>query len=589
MNYEAKPPRSFGDGPGSSSSSSASKKRKLIIIAVFCTGFILLVVIFAPLMISMAALTMGTIDSAAQDTIAAKEHLNLAIQTDPHSSLAYQYRGLLYGQLQEPDQGIADLTKAIELGAGSDAYWGRAFQYHVLGKLDPALKDYKLALEKGAKKSDIWINQADILYRLNKLDEAVSLCDKAIDESPRLQMAFLNRAQSNIKLGRYQAAVDDLDTAIDRTVPYPGTTATNDTRRDCLWTRAIAYQGLQNTSDSEADMAEARKVARLHHPLSHMNVVAEAAFEQKTQRKYFTLCSLKGSKTENEDQADHLQALLNFVNTNVAHVKATQRLHIFSFPDGKQYDLFMSSKNGLKEGGYDVDRNAAAMKVHETHYDVSTNSILTYAPPNSNELLYILIEKALLDTPFTDKWAPHGIATLFTKSFGYNSSTDCQLLLSENLRTYALPAGKMPPLIEIVNNLRTRTDDQASMFAALFLFKKDKLQTYLELCHSGNIGKYSTLFEAAMAKDAIALEPEWKAFIADLKKAQSPGSSPPAPQIFDSREKFYEFSKKNPLLQLAAITGKPGKGAKADDSEKPIDNEKPNGTEKSGDGQKAGA
>jgi tetratricopeptide (TPR) repeat protein len=587
LNYEAKPPRSFGDGPRSSSSS-ASKKRKLIIIAVFCTGFIVLVVIFAPLMISMAALTMGTIDATAQDTIAAKEHLNLAIQTDPHSSLAYQYRGLLYGQLQEPDEAIADLTEAIKLGAGSDAYWGRAFQYHVLGKLDPALKDYQLALEKGAKKSDIWINQADVLYRLNKIDEAVSLCDKAIEESPRLQMAFLNRAQSNIKLGRYQAAVDDLDTAIDRTIPSTGT-STNDTRRDCLWTRAIAYQGLENQSDSEADMAEARKVARLRHQLSYMNVVAEAEFAQKTERKYFTLCSWKGSKTENEDQADRLQALLKFVNTNVAHVKATKRLHIFSFPDSKQYDTFMSSKNGLKEGAYDVDKNLAAMKVHQAHYDLSTNSIPTYASPNSNGLLYTLLEKVLLDTPFTDKWAPHGIAMLLTKSFGYNSSTDCQLLLSENLRTYALPAGKMPPLIEVVNNLRTRTDDEASMFAALFLFKKGKLQTYLELCHSGNIGKYSTLFEAAMAKDALALEPDWKSFVADVKKAQSPGSSLPKPQIFASREKFDDFSKKNPLLQLAAIKGNPGKGAKADDSEKPIDNEKPGGTEKSGDSEKPGA
>ncbi len=398
------------------SSGGAVKKRKTIIIAVFCTAFILLVVIFAPLMISLAAQMMGTVDAIAQDPAAAKEHLNLAIQADPHSSNAYQYRGSLYGQLQEPEQAIADLTKAIELGGGHDAYFARAFQYHVLGKLDQALKDYKMALEKGhAKKSEVWVNEADVLYRLNKLEEAVSLCDKAIDESPRLQIAFLNRAQSNIKLGRYQAAVDDLDTAVDSTIPQPGY---SDMQRDCLWMRGVAYRGLEDTSAADADLAEARKVAKLRHHLTYMAESAENAFTQKTERKYFVLCSLNNSKIENENRADQILALLKFINTNVAHVKANKHLHIFSFPDSKQYDAYMSSKNALKEGAYDVDKNAATMKVQGAHYDVSTNSILSYASQNSTGLLYTLVQKVVMDTPFADKWAPQGIAMLLTKSFG---------------------------------------------------------------------------------------------------------------------------------------------------------------------------
>jgi tetratricopeptide (TPR) repeat protein len=557
------------------------KQRKSIIISSFCIGFVALAVVFGPLMISYAAQTMAAIELLGQDPTSAKEHLNLAIQADPHSANAYQYRGVLYGQLQEADKAIADLTKSIEFGGGSDAYFARGFQYHVLGKLDQALQDYKMSLQKGrAKESDVWVNEADVLYRLNKLEEAVSLCDKAIDESPRLQIALLNRAQSYIKQGRYQAAVDDLDTAIDRSIPPPGNT---DMRRDCLWMRAVAYRGLENTSEADADLREARRAARLRHLLIKDATAAESEFTQKTERKYFILCNLKGSKTENEDQADRVQSLLKFVNTNMAHVRANKNLHIFSFPDNKQYEAYMSGKNCLKEGPFDVDKNAATMKVHGAHYDQSTNSILSYAPPSSNGLLYVLAQKVLMDTAFTDKWAPQGIAMLLMKSHGYNSTTDCQLFLSENLGTYALPAGEMPPLIEVINNSRAKPDDVTPMFAALYLFKKGKLQTYLDLCHSGNIGSYSTLFEAAMAKNALALEPDWKSFIASIKKERLPGPQLPVPQIFPGREKFDEFSKKNPQLQLTAIKGSAILSAKSSGARKPAESEKPGENEKPND------
>jgi hypothetical protein len=124
------------------------------------------------------------------------------------------------------------------------------------------------------------------------------------------------------------------------------------------------------------------------------------------------------------------------------------------------------------------------------------------------------------------------------------------------------------------------------MFAALFLFKKGKLQTYLDLCHYGNIGKYSTLFEAAMAKNAIDLEPEWRAFIADIKKTQSSGPQMPQAEIFASRKKFDEFAKKNPQLQLALIKGAADKGVKPDDNEKPNDYERPAENEKPADSDK---
>ncbi len=532
----------------------------------FGIGFIALGSVFGPLMVSLTALTMGRIDLLGQDPVAAKEHLNLAIQADPHSSTAYQTRGLLYGQLQQADKAIADLTKSIELGGGSDAYFARAFQYHVCGKLDQALKDYKMSLKKGrAKKSDVWVNEADVLYRLNRADEAISLCDQAIDESPRLQIALLNRAQAYIKQGRYQAALDDLNTDIDGTIPQPVST---DMRRDCLWMRAVAYRGLRNTSAADADLLEARKAARYRHLLAQNAIAAESEFAQKTQRKYFILCNLKCSKPENEEQADQLQALLKFINANLVHVWSNKHLHIFSFPDSKQYDTYMSGKKRLQEGPFDIDKNAAAMKVWGAHYDLNTNSILSYPSPGMNGVLYAVVQKVLMDTPFTDKWAPQGIAMLLMKSYGYNSTTDCQLLLSENLRNYPLRGGKIPTLVEVINNSRAKPDDAAPMFAALYLLKKGKLHTYLDLCRSGNIGSYSSLFEAAMGKNAPALEPDWKSFIADIQKEQTSSPELPATQILSSKEKFDEFSKKNPQLQLSALKGNPVQNEKNDGAEK---------------------
>jgi len=551
LNYE-KPPSSFGDG-STTNSRGPLQNRKLIIIAAFSIGFIALAALFAPLMISSSAMTMAGVDLLSQDTSAAKEHLNLAIEIDPHSSAAYQLRGTLYAQLQQAEKSIADFNKAIEYGAGTDSYFGRAFQYHLLGKFDKALKDYQASLDKGrARKADVYVNQADVLYRLNRLDEAVLACDKTIEEAPAVSTAHLNRAQANIRLGRYQAAIDDLDIALDRTTPEIGNP---DLRRDSLWMRAMAYRGLKDTSDADADLDEARKAGRIHHRNRPIAQAAETEFAQRAERIYFVLCTSNLSKAENEDYADRLQSLLKFVDMNVAHVRAGKLLHIFTFQNSALYDAFMSSKNGIKEGTYDSDKNAAAMNVHRSHYDPGSDSIFSYASADTSGLLYTLTQKVLSDSPFIDKWAPQGIALLLTKSYGYTSPTDCQLFLSQNLRTYVLPTSEMPPLIEVINNSRPQPDDVTPMFVALYLLKKGKLQTYLDLCHSGNIGNYSTLFEAAMAKQAPALESDWKSFIADIRNGGPSTETLPNAQIFSTRQRFEEFSKNNPQLQLSSIKG----------------------------------
>lgn len=491
---------------------------------------------------------------------------------------------MFYAQLKQAEKSVADYTKAIEYGAGADAYFDRAFQYHMLGKFEKALSDYKTSFSKGgARRADalVYVNEADVLYKLRRFKEAVADCDKAIEATPTIATARLNRAQDYFQLKRYQAAIDDIDAALNSPIPEYGNP---DLRRDALWLRALAYQALGNSDEATTDLDDAKEAAVVRHRKRKKAKAAEIEFPQVAERKFFVLCSSLPTKQKNEEVAERIEALFNFLNANIAHVKQNRKLHIFIFQNSTQYDTFMSGKNGIKESGLDLEHNAALMKIQRCHWDSPSDSILS-CTSDAGALISPIVQKVLTDCPFIEKWAPQGIASLLTKSYGYASRSDCQLYLSQNIRIYGTPNLEVPPLLETINNSRQQPDDPMPMLAAAYLFRKGKLQTYLELCKTGEIGHFQSVFEAAMGKPVSSLESDWKSFVQESCKQPPKGETLPSPQLFAGKELFDSFREKNPQLQLLEILG--GSGLSPKNSAESSDDESEEVEQKSDENQKS--
>ncbi|GAF91447.1 unnamed protein product, partial [marine sediment metagenome] len=71
-----------------------------------------------------------------------------AIELNPKYALAYNNRGLAYGNLGQYSKAISDFTRAIELNPKyAKAYNSRGIAYASLGKFEEAKKDLLKAVE----------------------------------------------------------------------------------------------------------------------------------------------------------------------------------------------------------------------------------------------------------------------------------------------------------------------------------------------------------------------------------------------------------------------------------------------------------
>ncbi|NJK47799.1 tetratricopeptide repeat protein, partial [Candidatus Gracilibacteria bacterium] len=74
--------------------------------------------------------------------------LNKALELNPDSAEAYNYRGGAYLNLQQYKNAIADFNKALELNPdNAEAYLGRSGYYYQMGKRENAIADMEKAIQ----------------------------------------------------------------------------------------------------------------------------------------------------------------------------------------------------------------------------------------------------------------------------------------------------------------------------------------------------------------------------------------------------------------------------------------------------------
>ncbi|HEY9756525.1 MAG TPA: hypothetical protein V6C97_15260 [Oculatellaceae cyanobacterium] len=531
--------------------------RKLVIILIFLSGIVGLVVYFFPLMVSSSAVSMAGVDLLSKDMPAAMEHLNFAIQADPHSTFGYQYRGMLWAQLGQPEYAIADCTKAIEYGGGSDSNFTRGSQYYVLGKLNAALKDYQACIDKnGAEKATAEINVADAAYRLNDLKHSLAAANKAVELSPKEPVALLNRAQCFLCEHRYQAAVADLSKAIENFSQVQGennqSENNDEIKRDIYLTRSCTYRAMKRDEDASSDLAEAKRIGRRRHSRSAEARSFESDFAQRAVRHYVTICS-NLTESANSEYADRIEQLLTTINDTLFHVRTDKSFRIFIFPSQAEFRRFADEKKLLSLTVSDDKKGP----MHSTAlYSPDFDAVFTYQSDDLSATMRSVMKKVVADLPFGDDWSHCGVAELFENVSGYATTETASLYIPVELNPGSIPE-KVPPLVEVTNTGRPQEPAPVKL-AALFLIQTGKFPEFIKQSTDGPDARYSTVFESVYQQRAPQMEKQWQEFVESKRKTAAKSTAGTRGVIFTAKEQFEKQQKLlaplKPLASLAVAT-----------------------------------
>jgi tetratricopeptide (TPR) repeat protein len=195
--------------------------------------------------ISEFANTMLQSDNDSAPQIARMEAM---IQLYPDQSMAWQMRGLVYAELGDIVQAIADYDKAIELNPGlAEVYNNRAVAKNALGDFEGAIEDYDEAIRLDPAFGAAYHNRGLAKADLKELDGAIADYDEAIRLNPESATLYHDRGLAMFNMGDFEGAVADFDESIRLDPEYA----------EAYNERALAKSNLNNMEGAFADYDEA--------------------------------------------------------------------------------------------------------------------------------------------------------------------------------------------------------------------------------------------------------------------------------------------------------------------------------------------
>lgn len=129
-----------------------------------------------------------------------------------HGGMTYFWRGVEYGDLNRPDDALADFTRAIEINPEIwDAYKFRGSLYAQRRDFARAVPDLQKYLEHDPEDAVSWFNMGMILIEQGRPGEAVEAFTNSLRVRPNATMVLENRANAYRLLGDIARAEADLE------------------------------------------------------------------------------------------------------------------------------------------------------------------------------------------------------------------------------------------------------------------------------------------------------------------------------------------------------------------------------------------
>ncbi len=146
-----------------------------------------------------------------------------AIELDPNYAGVWYNKGLALGDLDEPEEAIKHFDKAIELDPDYiDAWNNKGSTLYNLGNHKGAIKHFDKAIEINPDYAGAWYNKGNVLGDLDEPEEAIKCYDKAIELDPDYIGAWNNKGNVLDDLGRHKEAIVCFDKVIELDPNYAG-------------------------------------------------------------------------------------------------------------------------------------------------------------------------------------------------------------------------------------------------------------------------------------------------------------------------------------------------------------------------------
>ena len=176
----------------------------------------------------------------------------------PDSHEVWQTRGLVKMNKGDHEDAVADLTKAVELGAEGWVFYLRGDGRRRLCEPEAALAAYYAWLEKKPRHPDGWFHRGLVRETLGDFEGAIQDYSTLGLLAPNHYLPYLNRAYAKCRIGRYKDALGDFEGAI-----FTGATGP-----EVYISRARARHALGDDEGAAADLAAAEEqnagTANLH-------------------------------------------------------------------------------------------------------------------------------------------------------------------------------------------------------------------------------------------------------------------------------------------------------------------------------------
>ena len=147
------------------------------------------------------------------DSGAAINAYDKAIQLDPLYAKAYNNRGVAKAKLGRHEEAITDYDKAIRLDPSASAYYNRGIAKAKLGRHEEAITDYDKAIRLDPGHAKAYNSRGNAKVKLGRHEEAITDYDKAVRLDPSAR-AYYNRGKTNISLRRMDEARRDFEATI---------------------------------------------------------------------------------------------------------------------------------------------------------------------------------------------------------------------------------------------------------------------------------------------------------------------------------------------------------------------------------------
>lgn len=157
-----------------------------------------------------AYLTRAQLKIEMNDSIAALDNLNKALELDKSSAYAFALRGMILENQEKHSEAISDLDMAVKLDPEQSSYYiNRGLIKYNTNDIRGALNDYDAAIEIDPNSVISLYNRGLLRAQLGDRNKAISDFSAVLDLEPDNTFASYNRAILRDEVGDWRGAIDD--------------------------------------------------------------------------------------------------------------------------------------------------------------------------------------------------------------------------------------------------------------------------------------------------------------------------------------------------------------------------------------------